>query len=113
MIARKFATHINVPGVPMNEQKITGEITMDQWNEVISELQQQGDVISQSSKAAVAKSGEEGGPAENAHTNKGEEAQKKTVEEKESVKEETPATTGKDPKKEKEEEDDEGETQLE
>jgi hypothetical protein len=44
LVARKFATHINVPGVPMDEQKITGEISAEEWLSIIFELQQEGAV---------------------------------------------------------------------
>ena len=112
MIARKFATHINVPGVPMNEQKITGEISIDQWNEVIQELQQQDDLISQSAKVEIATAHGDG-PGEKVDQGPPDDGtEKDTAEGKEEVKEESPATAEKD-EKTKEEEDDEGETQLE
>ena len=38
LMARKFATHISVPGIPSNEQKITGEISIEQWFSVIKEI---------------------------------------------------------------------------
>ncbi|KAL3911473.1 MAG: hypothetical protein SGARI_001633 [Bacillariaceae sp.] len=34
-------THIAIPGVPREEQKITGEITAGQWGEVMLELREQ------------------------------------------------------------------------
>lgn len=39
LVARKFATHIKIPGIPMAEQKFTGHITMEQWESVIKEIQ--------------------------------------------------------------------------
>ncbi|KAG7356076.1 core-2/I-branching enzyme [Nitzschia inconspicua] len=38
LVARKFSTHLPIPGVPKEEVKMTGEITVGQWNEVMSEL---------------------------------------------------------------------------
>ena len=48
LIARKFAPYIAVPGVPKREQKITGEISMTEWEAVIKELQN----IEEAEKAA-------------------------------------------------------------
>ena len=41
LMARKFATHIKIPGTPLVEQKITGFITVEQWESVIKEIQSQ------------------------------------------------------------------------
>ena len=41
LVARKFATHIPIPGRPKDEQKITGEITVVEWNEVMMALREQ------------------------------------------------------------------------
>lgn len=38
LVARKFSTYLPIPGVPKEEQKITGEITVGQWSQVMSEL---------------------------------------------------------------------------
>lgn len=38
LMARKFATHMRIPDIPQNEQKVTGEISVEQWISVIKEL---------------------------------------------------------------------------
>mmetsp|Transcript_14219 Transcript_14219/g.29639 ORF Transcript_14219/g.29639 Transcript_14219/m.29639 type:complete len:636 (+) Transcript_14219:19-1926(+) len=38
LVARKFATHIDIPGVPAEEQKITGSISMEDWAAAIKEI---------------------------------------------------------------------------
>jgi len=38
LMARKFATHVSIPDIPQNKQKITGEISVEQWISVIKEL---------------------------------------------------------------------------
>jgi hypothetical protein len=39
LVARKFATHVNIPGIPLEEQKLTGCISMEEWTSVITEIQ--------------------------------------------------------------------------
>ena len=41
LLARKFATHVSVPGISSKAQKITGELSMKQWVFVINELQEE------------------------------------------------------------------------
>jgi hypothetical protein len=38
LVARKFFLYLPIPGIPMEEQKITGEISVDHWNEMMAEL---------------------------------------------------------------------------
>lgn len=38
LVARKFSPHLPLPGVQKEKLKCTGEITIGQWNEVMSEL---------------------------------------------------------------------------
>mmetsp|Transcript_2372 Transcript_2372/g.4287 ORF Transcript_2372/g.4287 Transcript_2372/m.4287 type:complete len:658 (-) Transcript_2372:1781-3754(-) len=39
LVARKFATHISIPGVPLEDQKITGDFCMEDWAAVIKDIQ--------------------------------------------------------------------------
>ena len=39
LVARKFATHISIPGVPLEDQKITGDLSMEDWAAVIKDIQ--------------------------------------------------------------------------
>jgi hypothetical protein len=41
LLARKFATHVSVPGISSKAQKVTGELSMKQWISVINELQEE------------------------------------------------------------------------
>lgn len=38
LVARKFATHVNIPGVPVEERKVTGCISIEEWESVIKEI---------------------------------------------------------------------------
>jgi hypothetical protein len=41
LVARKFATHIPIPGLPKDEQSRTGEISLAEWKEVMMALHEQ------------------------------------------------------------------------
>jgi len=62
LVARKFATHIKIPGIPLSEQKITGKLTMEEWKFVIQELQSQEEkkkaAVPESSSATVEPAGD-------------------------------------------------------
>mmetsp|Transcript_24844 Transcript_24844/g.68479 ORF Transcript_24844/g.68479 Transcript_24844/m.68479 type:complete len:655 (+) Transcript_24844:277-2241(+) len=40
LVARKFGTHVNIPGVALEDQKITGAISIEEWAGVIREIQE-------------------------------------------------------------------------
>jgi len=50
LVARKFATHIKIPGIPSEEQNITGRISYEEWESIIKEIQEE-----EKSKAIVEK----------------------------------------------------------
>jgi hypothetical protein len=69
LMARKFATHISVPGIPSNEQKITGEISIEQWISVIKEIKNEEEEEAEAKKM----------PAPIPPTSEGEQEQNKPV----------------------------------
>ena len=71
LVARKFATHIKIPGVLPAEQKMTGFLTMEEWESVIQELQsreekKKAEAVQADAAAAVVPSDDGNSATENA-----------------------------------------------
>eukprot|EP00536_Pseudo-nitzschia_multiseries_P012936 jgi/Psemu1/290594/fgenesh1_pg.523_\ len=73
LVARKFATHINIPGVALEDQKITGALSVEEWAAVIKEIQNGEEeakpVASQLDKSASAEGPSVGADKTEEHTN--------------------------------------------
>jgi len=72
LVARKFATHVSIPGIPLEEQKLTGDISMEEWESIIKEIQSEEEIktiaVQEDNSATVVPN--EGGNSETTKTAK-------------------------------------------
>ena len=117
LVARKFATHVSIPGIPLDEQKITGAISIEEWATVIKEIQscEKESASEQEDKPAVVAPPAEVNQA--AKTTEDDDAEDVDANNSDGdgIAESTPVESGNAVDKEEEDDDDndEGETQLE
>ena len=104
LIARKFAPFVAVPGVPLEQQKITGQITAEEWKAEIEVIE---------AKEPEEKAVEEEEEAKVEESDSGEEEEEEEVQASEEQQEGSDAEDGEEGEENAAEDDDNDETQLE